>query len=80
MTLAGVRLVAAMYRWFHHVGLAVLGSLAATYAGTVGAHMAIGTPHVLLTLLPGLLPTIAFTVGYAWLVSRTRTDTSGVHA
>ncbi|KAB8314232.1 hypothetical protein SD81_038830 [Tolypothrix campylonemoides VB511288] len=71
LTFVGVRLVATVHRRVCHAGLAALGALVVTYAASVGLHLALHTPHVLLTLLPGLLPTVGFTAGYALLVART---------
>ncbi len=46
------------------------GSLFLTYTLLVGVHRAIGTPQILMTLLPGLLPTIGFAVTYSSLLLR----------
>lgn len=53
--------------------LSASGSLAATYSVLVGVHLWIGTPHIALTLAPGLLPTIGFAVVYTGLLLRERT-------
>lgn len=52
------------------VALAFCGSLALTYGLLVGVHLLIGTPHILLTLAPGFLPTFAFTTLYSLLLLR----------
>jgi hypothetical protein len=51
--------------------IAFCGDLALTYAILVGVHLAIGTPHILWTLTPGFIPTIAFALFYATLLRRT---------
>lgn len=50
--------------------LACLGSLALTYALLIGVHLRLGTPHILLTLAPGLLPTVGFCLAYSLLLRR----------
>lgn len=50
--------------------LSMIGSLAVTYTLLVGVHLAIGTPHILLTLAPGMAPTIGFAVVYSSLIYR----------
>lgn len=50
--------------------LAIAGSLAATYTLLVGVHLYIGTPNILLTLAPGMAPTIGFAVVYSCLMYR----------
>lgn len=52
--------------------LSVSGSLGATYSVLIGVHLWIGTPHILLTLAPGLLPTIGFATIYTSLLLRER--------
>lgn len=54
----------------HGATLAVLGSLVLTYVILLTVHALIGTPHILLTLAPGLLPTIAFAVTFSGLLLR----------
>lgn len=54
--------------------LAVAGSLTATYSLLVSVHLYIGTPNILLTLAPGLAPTIGFAVVYASLIYRQYRD------
>lgn len=50
--------------------LAVAGDLTLTYALLIGVHLFIGTPNIVWTLAPGLLPTIAFAALYASLLMR----------
>lgn len=50
--------------------LAFSGSLAFTYLLLISVHLMIGTPHILLTLTPGLLPTLAFCSFYSLLLLR----------
>lgn len=50
--------------------LSAVGSLAFSYGLVIGVHLALGTPHILLTILPGLPPTIGFTVVYTMLLMR----------
>jgi hypothetical protein len=47
------------------------GGLALTYAVLVSVHLALGTPHVALTLTAGVLPNLAFCATYALLLART---------
>lgn len=69
----------AVMRAFHATGrtpvegavLAVVCGMSFTYALLIGVHRFIGTPHIALTLAPGLIPTVAFCVGYALLLHRT---------
>jgi hypothetical protein len=50
--------------------MAAAGSLIGTYVLVIGVHGAIGTPHILLTILPGLPPTLGFTAMYTMLLLR----------
>lgn len=50
--------------------LAFCGSMAATYSLLIGVHLALGTPHIALTLAPGLIPTTSFCVLYPLLLLR----------
>lgn len=67
-----------LMRWLFNLGrdplrgalLSTFGSLVATYAILLTVHGLIGTPHILLTLAPGLLPTIAFAVTFSGLLLR----------
>lgn len=61
--------------------LAGLGALAATYGLLVPVHLALGTPHLLLTLAPGMGPTLAFCVLYSLLLfNQSSTATGSGHA
>lgn len=50
--------------------LSITGSLLATYSLLIGVHLYIGTPNILWTLAPGMLPTIGFAVVYSSLLLR----------
>jgi hypothetical protein len=50
--------------------LALIGSLVFSYGLVIGVHLALGTPHILLTILPGVPPTVGFTVVYTLLLLR----------
>lgn len=50
--------------------VAAIGSLLVTYALVLGVHTALHTPHIFLTILPGLLPTLGFTAMYTLLLLR----------
>lgn len=66
-------------RGFFHLGrgpaermsYAVLGGLSLTYLSLITVHLAIGTPMLLLTLLPGAVPNLLFCGSYARLLHRT---------
>lgn len=49
---------------------AATGSLSGTYALVICTHRQLDTPHILVTLLPGLVPTIAYTLIYTALLLR----------
>lgn len=51
--------------------MAFTGTLTITYTLLVSVHLLIGTPNILLTLTPGFLPTIGFSLFYATLLRRT---------
>ncbi len=44
--------------------------MAFTYTLLIGVHRLIGTPHILLTLAPGFVPTVSFCVLYPLLLLR----------
>lgn len=75
LTGCGTAWMRGFYRWGRSpwvgAGLAFVGGLALTYTLLIGVHQLIGTPHLLLTLAAGLLPTVLFCGGYAWLLGRT---------
>lgn len=50
------------------------GSLTLTYSVLFSVHHAIGTPHILMTLAPGLLPTVGFALVYSSLLLRQTAD------
>lgn len=74
LTLLGVRIMGAFFRLsdrpLRGSLLAIAGSLAVTYGLLVGVHLVLGTPEIFLTLLPGILPTLGFTVTYSLLLLR----------
>lgn len=66
-----------MHRLFVGVGggragalTAAIGSLFISYAVVIGGHHLIGTPHIFWTILPGVPPTLGFTLFYTLLLSR----------
>jgi hypothetical protein len=59
--------------------LACSAGLALTYALLLSVHTAIGTPHILLSLAPGLVPNVAFCLTYALLL-RKAPPAAAVHA
>lgn len=74
LTFVGVRVIHTLFRLSDHPVLGALiataGSLSVTYGLLLGVHFWLGTPEILLTLLPGILPTLGFTLGYSWLLMR----------
>lgn len=50
---------------------AFAGGLALTYGVLFAVHGVIGTPHIVLALAAGVLPTVAFCAGYVALLLRT---------
>lgn len=74
LTFCGVKVMNTLYAWANSPwrggASAFFGSLALTYGALLAVHTALGTPHILLTLAPGLLPTIAFCLGYVLLLTR----------
>jgi hypothetical protein len=60
----------------HGAALSACGSLVLTYSMLLSVHHAIGTPHILVTLAPGLLPTIGFALTYSSLLFRETRDPS----
>lgn len=78
ITLSCVHLMRTLF-WLperpkHGALLAIAGSLLATYTLLIGVHLWIGTPNILLTLAPGLLPTIGFATVYSGLLLRESAD------
>jgi hypothetical protein len=49
---------------------AAVASLVLTYTLVIGVHRALHTPHILLTVLPGMPPTVGFSLAYATLLLR----------
>jgi hypothetical protein len=73
LTYSGVKVMNALYAWARSPwrgASAFCGSMALTYGSLLAVHTALGTPHILLTLAPGLLPTIGFCAGYTLLLFR----------
>jgi len=54
--------------------LSAIGSLVLTYTLLIGVHYMIGTPQILITLAPGLVPTIGFASVYSSLLLRETID------
>lgn len=79
ITVSSVRLMRALFRLPARPRdgalLAAAGSVLATYTLLIGVHLALGTPNILLTLAPGLLPTIGFAVVYPTLLLRASATT-----
>ncbi len=64
VTLSSVMLMRAIFRiegpvWLR-ASAAALGSLLVIYSFIVGVHLVIGTPEILLTMLPGIPITVGF--------------------
>lgn len=74
LTLAGVAIMNRLFRLarvpLHGALLACCGSMSFTYSLLIGVHRLIGTPHILLTLAPGLIPTLSFCIAYPLLLLR----------
>lgn len=74
LTYFGVRVMNGLFRQaavpLHGAALACFGSLALTYSLLIGVHLWLGTPHLFLTLLPGILPTVSFCTLYSGLLLR----------
>jgi hypothetical protein len=74
LTLAGVAIMNRLFRIARRprngAVIAFCGSMAFTYALLIGVHTLIGTPHILLTLAPGFIPTVSFCVVYPLLLLR----------
>lgn len=56
--------------------LSAFGSLTLTYTLLISVHRAIGTPQILMTLAPGLIPTFSFAIVYSSLLLRETADAS----
>jgi hypothetical protein len=59
--------------------LALIGSLVFSYGLVIGVHLALGTPHIFLTILPGVPPTVGFTVVYTLLLLREHAPAAADH-
>jgi len=74
LTLGGVKLMNRLFALSREprlgAMLAFAGSMSLTYALLIGVHALIGTPHILLTLAPGLIPTLSFCTLYPLLLLR----------
>ena len=70
---------AANMRYFFSLGrtrlegmaFAMCAGLTLTYSVLITGHWIVGTPHIALTLAIGVIPNIAYCVGYTMLLSRT---------
>lgn len=80
LTYFGTRWMRSLFRLGDRHGtriaFAFIGGLALTYAALLAVHLAIGTPELLLTLLPGVIPNLLFCGSYAHLLQRTEPDPS----
>ncbi|NGY05456.1 hypothetical protein [Solimonas terrae] len=83
LTLAGVAIMNRLYhlarRPRNGAIIAFCGSMACTYTLLIGVHSLIGTPHILLTLAPGFIPTVSFCVVYPLLLLRHARQNQGTH-
>lgn len=74
LTLFGVKAMNRLFKLGHTAAqgalIACLGSLLLTYVLLIGVHTYLRTPHILLTLAPGLLPTLSFCLSYSLLLWR----------
>ncbi|WP_051361907.1 hypothetical protein [Solimonas soli] len=74
LTLSGVMIMNRLFALSRAprlgAALAFGGSMAFTYALLIGVHALIGTPHILLTLAPGFVPTLSFCTLYSLLLLR----------
>lgn len=72
LTWSGVRLMSWLFRRSDEplagALIAGFGALLVTYGLLVPVHLALGTPHILLTLAPGIGPTLAFCIVYSLLL------------
>lgn len=84
LTWSGVRLMSWLFGLAAVPALGALlagfGSLTATYALLLSVHWMIGTPHILLTLAPGLIPTVAFCLLYSLLLFNHSSNVEPSHA
>lgn len=70
---------AANMRYFFSLGrtriegmaFAMCAGLTLTYTVLITAHWLVGTPHIALTLAVGVIPNMAYCIGYTLLLSRT---------
>lgn len=74
LTLIDARLMLALFQGcaerYTGAVVAAVGSLVFTYALVIGVHAFLGTPHIFLTLLPGIPPTLGYTFLYTTLLLR----------
>jgi hypothetical protein len=74
LTLIDARLMLSLFRSCRHPALGAFlsasGSLLFTYILVIGVHLLIGTPHIFLTVLPGIPPTLGYTFMYTLLLLR----------
>lgn len=89
LTLAGVAIMNRLFRFGRTprqgAVIAFFGSMTFTYTLLISVHRLIGTPHILLTLTPGFIPTVSFCVVYPLLLLRQQRqqpqpDTDDTHA
>lgn len=76
LTLIDARLMLALFHGCRDRRLGALsasiGSLVFTYTLVIGVHLLIRTPHIFLTILPGIPPTLGYTLLYTLLLLRER--------
>jgi hypothetical protein len=74
LTLAGVAIMNRLFRLGRTPSLGAIiafsGSMSFTYGLLISVHRLIGTPHILITLAPGFIPTVSFCVVYPLLLLR----------
>ncbi|MDD9893588.1 MAG: hypothetical protein OXT49_08805 [Gammaproteobacteria bacterium] len=84
LTFFGVRIMRICYgfgRWpLMSVGFSFAGSMVFTYVLLISVHTFLGTPEILLTLAPGILPTVGFAGGYSLLLYREERLDNGAQA
>ncbi len=63
-------IVAGTFSGFTRLIATCIGGLVFTYVTLIGVHLINGSPHILLTLAPGIIPTLLFCITYAALLQR----------
>ena len=74
LTFVGVKVMTALFNLLQPPQLAAclacVGSLITTYGLIIGVHLLIGTPRIVMTLLPGIIPTVGLSILYAGILYR----------